>query len=151
MTPEADDSAIPIDALPIGQHISRQARGLFRDGYPREAVRHESQRLLNRLKERADLPNLDGQQLVERVFSDQKPILVLNPRSTPLERDLQAGLRHLTLGVARGVRNVLTHDIEHEVSAEEAAIWLGLIGLLHQQLDAVYPAEGEPDDPPSTG
>lgn len=150
MTPEADDSAIPISALPIGQHVSRHARGLFYDGYPREAVRHESQRLLNRLKARADLPNIDGQKLVERVFSEQNPILVLNPRSTPLERDLQAGLRHLTMGVTRGVRNVLTHDTEHEVSAEEGAIWLGLIGLLHRQLDAAYPAEGEPDEPTPT-
>ena len=142
MTPEANDTIIHIGELAISQH----ARNLFRDGYPREAVRHEAQRLLNRLQSRADLPNIDGQALVERAFSEQDPILILNPRSTALERDVQAGFRHLTIGVTRGVRNVLMHDIEGEVSEADGAIWLGLIGLLHQQLDAAYLAEGEPHD-----
>ncbi len=73
---------------------------------------------------------------------------MLNDRSTPLERDEQAGLRFLMLGVTRGIRgirNVLTHDTERAVSVQDGAVWLGLIGFLHDQLDLasrVAPPDG---------
>ena len=142
MSPDSADAAIPLAQLAISDH----ARSLYRDGYARDAVRHESQRLLNRLQTRAALLNMGGQSLIERALSEQDPVLILNPRATALERDEQAGFRHLVIGVTRGVRNVLTHDIDREVSLEDGAIWLGLISLLHQQLDAAYLAEGESDD-----
>ena len=131
MTPDTDGAAIDIQLTAISEH----ARNLYRDGYHRDAVRHESQRLLNRLRDLADLPELDGQALVQRAFAEQAPILVLNQRATAVERDEQAGLRYLTLGVTCAIRNVLTHDIERDVSAQDGAIWLGLIGWLHQRLD----------------
>ena len=146
----ADDQGATIELSLIG--LSEHARNLHRDGYCREAVRHESQRLLNRLRILADQPELDGQPLIERAFSEKAPILVLNDLSTRLERNEQAGLRYLLLGVARGVRNVLTHDIEREVSAQECAVWLGLIGWLHQQLDLVeYVAPAAEDAQPEPG
>lgn len=131
MTPDTDGAAIDIQLTAISEH----ARNLYRDGYHRDAVRHESQRLLNRLRDLADLPELDGQALVQRAFAEQAPILVLNQRATAVERDEQAGLRYLTLGVTCAIRNVLTHDIERDVSAQDGAIWLGLLSLLHQRLD----------------
>ena len=132
MSPDSGDAAIPLAQLAISDH----ARSLYRDGYAHEAVRHEAQRLLN----------MDGQPLIERALSEQDPVLILNPRATALERDEQAGFRHLVIGVTRGVRNVLTHDIDREVSLEDGAIWLGLLSLLHQQLDAAYLAESESDN-----
>ena len=140
MIPDSDDAAFSLAQLAISDH----ARSLYRGGYARDAVRHESQLLLNRLQARAALLNMDGQPLIERALSEQDPVLILNPRSTALERDEQAGFRHLVIGVTRGVRNVLTHDVEREVSLEDGAIWLGLLSLLHQQLDAAYLAEGAP-------
>ena len=142
MTPDTDGAAIDIQLTAISEH----ARNLYRDGYHRDAVRHESQRLLNRLRDLADLPELDGQALVQRAFAEQAPILVLNQRTTAIERNEQAGLRYLTLGVTCALRNVLTHDIERDVSAQDGAIWLGLIGGLHQQLDSTERIDSAADE-----
>ena len=142
MTPDTDSAVIDIQLNAISEH----ARNLYRDGYHRDAVRHESQRLLNRLRDLADLPELDGQALVQRAFAEQAPILALNQRATAVERDEQAGLRYLTLGVTCAIRNVLTHDIERDVSAQDGAIWLGLIGWLHQQLDSTERIDSAVDE-----
>ena len=45
MIPDSDDAAFSLAQLAISDH----ARSLYRDGYARDAVRHESQMLLNRL------------------------------------------------------------------------------------------------------
>ena len=142
MTPDTDSAVIDFTLAAI----SERARNLYRDGYHREAVRHESQRLLNRLGDLADLPELDGQALVQRAFAERSPVLVLNQRATAVERDEQAGLRYLTLGVTCAIRNVLTHDVERDVSAQDGAIWLGLIGWLHQQLDSTERIDSPEDD-----
>ena len=142
MTPDTDGAVIDIQLTAISEH----ARNLYRDGYHRDAVRHESQRLLNRLRDLADLPELDGQALVQRAFAEQAPILVLNQRTTAIERNEQAGLRYLTLGVTCALRNVLTHDVERDVSAQDGAIWLGLIGWLHQQLDSTERIDSAADE-----
>ena len=141
MSTDADRVEVNFAQLPLSQH----ARNLHRDGFYRDAVRHESQRLLNRLRVLADLPDLDGQALVERALADRSPALALNSRATQIERDEHAGLRHLILGVTRGVRNVVTHEIEREVSLRDSIIWLGLIGWLHERLDELEQLEPHAD------
>lgn len=138
-----DDDLVEVDFTQIS--LSEHAQNLRRDGYYREAVRHEAQRLLNRLCVLADLPELDGQVLVQHALADKSPVLALNTRATPIERDEHAGLRYLVLGVTRGVRNVLTHDIEREVSLRDSIVWLGLIGWLHERLDELEQLEPHAD------
>lgn len=138
-----DADLVEVDFAQIS--LSEHAQNLRRDGYYREAVRHEAQRLLNRLCVLADLPELDGQVLVQHALADKSPVLALNTRATPIERDEHAGLRYLVLGVTRGVRNVLTHDIEREVSLRDSIVWLGLIGWLHERLDELEQLEPHAD------
>ena len=138
-----DADLVEVDFTQIS--LSEHAQNLRRDGYYRDAVRHEAQRLLNRLRVLADLPDLDGQVLVQHALADKSPVLALNTRATPIERDEHAGLRYLVLGVTRGVRNVLTHDVEREVSLHDSIVWLGLIGWLHERLDELEQLEPHAD------
>ena len=115
--------------------VSEHAGNLYRDGYPREAVRHEAERLLRRIQAVLQRPDLDGQSLIQNAFNEGNPALTINERGTPLDHDEHAGFLYLTLGVTRGIRNVFTHDIEADVSVEDGAMWLWLLNRLHRQFD----------------
>ena len=132
--------------------VSEHAGNLYRDGYPREAVRHEAERLLRRIQAVMQRPDLDGQSLIQNAFNEGNPALTINDRGTPLDRDEHAGFLYLTLGVTRGIRNVFTHDIEAEVSVEDGAMWLWLLNRLHRQFDHAEEAatrQGESSAAPS--
>ena len=127
---------VAIDVRELG--VSEHAVDLFADGYYRDAVRHEAQDLLLELKERTREDNVKELDLINKTFRDDQPILAFNERSNPGERDEHASFRLLFLGVARGVRNVYSHDVRSEVSAVDAITWLALMGRLRRQLAKAY-------------
>lgn len=134
MTQQPGSEAEPISWRGVSAH----ARNLLTAGFPREAARHEAQLFLSRVQSLSERPDLDGQSLIEAVFKDHDLILAFDERVTVLERDKHAGFRHLALGMHRAVRNTYTHDVETEVSSEEGALWLSLLGWLNTQLETAY-------------
>lgn len=108
---------------------------LFGDAYYDEAVRKVSQRFVNRVKELAGRPDLDGTALMEQAFSAQQPLLAFNERETLLERDVHDGYRFLAVGLTRAVRNVLTHRDSYGLSRIEAWEWLAFVSAMHRLLD----------------
>ena len=144
----SSDTEVVIDVAESG--VSAYAISLFASGHPRDAIRHETQDLLNELQERTERDDLDGYDLVGWALNDKNPILAFNERSTMRERDEHSALRLLLMGVTRGVRNRYSHDVRAEVTREEAAIWLGLLGRLRGQLEQTYRVsltpESEPED-----
>lgn len=127
---------VTIDVSDLG--ISQHALDLFVGGFPRDAIRHEVQDLLNELQERVGRDDIDGQTLIELSLKDDRPILAINERSNPRERDEHAALRFLLLGVTRGIRNVYSHHVREEVTERDAAIWLGLLGKLRRQVEETF-------------
>jgi len=109
--------------------------GLFQDGHYDEAVRKASQRFVNRVKELANRPDLDGSGLIEHTFSANKPLLVFNDRKTLVERDEHDGYRFLAVGLTKALRNVLTHHDDYGLSEIEAWEWLIFINAMHRRLD----------------
>ena len=140
------DSEITFDVSQLG--ISSHAVSLFVSEFYRDALRHEAQDLLNDLRDRSGRLHLDGQNLVQTVLSDRNPALALNDRETRNEQNQHASLCYLMLAVTTGVRNIYTHDVEAEVSREDAAIWLTLMGRLRGQVSRLEVVDSAPDDPP---
>ena len=125
--------------------ISDHALSLFTSGFPRDAIRHEAQDLLNELQHRSGRVDLDGVNLVQAAFADRQPMLEFNERSTDREQNEHAAVRHLLIGVVRGVRNVYSHEAREDVTREDAAIWLGLMGGLRRQLEQSEKVETAPE------
>ena len=119
------------------------ALDLFGDGYHDEAVRKASQRFVNRVKELANRPDLDGAALIEQTFSAQKPLLAFNDRKTPLDRDEHDGYRFLAFGLTRALRNVFTHHDGYGLDANEAWEWLVFISAMHRRLDQAQQVAAE--------
>ena len=79
--------------------------------------------------------NLDGQTLVQSVLASDQATPAFDERQTAKDRNQHASLRHLLLGVTTGVQDIYSHDVPSEVSREEAAMWLALLGRLHDQIE----------------
>lgn len=78
----------------------------------------------------------DGSDLVDKVFSIQKPILVINSLRTETERSEHKGFALLLKGCFGAVRNPLAHEPKILWQGEDdAADYLSLISLLHRKMD----------------
>ncbi len=109
--------------------------GLYQDGHYDEAVRKASQRFINRIRKRAGRLDLDGTAVIENSFSSKNPLLELNNRKTPKERNEHNGFRHLGVGLALGLRNILTHEDYYGLTATTALEWMAFISAMHRRLD----------------
>ena len=122
---------VQIDVSRLDERTER----LWRDGFLREAVRHEAELLLIRVADLAELPDLYGQPLIARALNERDSVLAITPRSTRTERDQHASAFFLALAILRGARNVYTHDVTTPVHPNEAAMWLAALQHVNGQLD----------------
>lgn len=117
------------------------AHHLFRDGHHQDAVRKAAQRYVNRVAElAADDPgsrDRQGVDLINRVFSEDSPVLAFNPRLSLTERDDHNGYRFLGTGLTLAIRNVMTHADDRGLTTAEAFEWLAFISAMHRRLDDV--------------
>ena len=125
------------------------AHRLFRDGYHQDAVRKAAQRYVNRVAElAADDPgsrDRQGVDLINRVFSEDSPVLAFNPRLSLTERDDHNGYRFLGTGLTLAIRNVMTHTDDRGLTPAEAFEWLAFISAMHRRLDNVQQVAPQAD------
>ena len=78
----------------------------------------------------------DGAQLVDRVFSANRPVLALNTLRSETEQSEHRGFAALLKGCFGAVRNPLAHEPKILWEGEDdAADYLSLVSLLHRKLD----------------
>lgn len=117
------------EGLNLNARIASVATDLFRNGHYSEAVFAASKALNNVVQEHSGRFDLDGSNLMTKVFSKNDPILAFNDLSDQSEVDEQQGMMHLFLGVVLGIRNPRGHSFPTD-SPDEALDFLGLISLL---------------------
>jgi len=118
-----------LDSLNLHPRILDVSRELFLDGHHWEAVFAAAKALLNYIKDRSNVHDLDGTPLVRRVFSRNKPILAFNDLADPTEQDEQEGMMHLFEGAVLGIRNPGGHSFP-EGSEQRAVEYISLLSLL---------------------
>jgi uncharacterized protein (TIGR02391 family) len=81
--------------------------------------------------------DIDGTQLVERVFEGDDPMLVFNPWATPSQKDEQRGLANIMKGIFGAFRNPLAHEprIHWVIDQADALDLLTTLSLVHRRLD----------------
>ncbi|NTV47970.1 MAG: TIGR02391 family protein [Chlorobiales bacterium] len=99
------------------------------------AVFEASKGLAQRIREMSGI-QADGADLVDRVFSIERPILAINTLQTQTEKSEHKGFAALLKGCFAAVRNPLAHEPKILWKGEDdAADYLSLISLLHRKLD----------------
>lgn len=147
-----EGEALTLDDLHEEMHL---VHDLFHDGHAQEAVRKAAQRYVNRVAELAaddpDSRDRQGVDLINRVFSEDSPVLAFNPRASLTQRDDHNGYRFLGVGLMLAVRNVMTHTDDRGLTPTEALEWLAFISAMHRRLDGAQQVPPQQDaDAPDT-
>ena len=132
-------------ALEDFRQLPAESLDLYRAGFYDRAIQHAAQAFVNEVKNRADRDDLDGQALFLHAFSENQPVLAFSRRQTAAQRDEHDGFRWMGVGMTRGLRNVLTHDLLPRFSARTAFKWLAFIDAMWEQLDLAYRLPEERD------
>ncbi len=103
------------------------------------AVFEAAKGLAQRIREMSGVAG-DGVDLVNRVFSEDKPVLAFNFLETKTEKSEYRGFANLLRGCFEAIRNPLAHEPKILWEGEDdAADYLTLISLLHWKLDDCFP------------
>jgi uncharacterized protein (TIGR02391 family) len=95
--------------------------------------------LAQRLRDMSGI-QADGAMLVDRTFSVDSPLLVMNTLQSETEKSEHKGFAALLKGCFAAVRNPLAHEPKILWEGEDdAADYLSLISLLHRKLDDCVP------------
>jgi uncharacterized protein (TIGR02391 family) len=119
------DPADLYDRLISSDPLRSATRKLFMDGHYAEAV-EEAYKCLNNTVKSKSRSARDGQNLMQHVFSEEKPVLKLNALRTLSDRDEQAGYRLILAGCMTGIRNPHAHghDLRDDPEAAlELLVW----------------------------
>lgn len=122
------------EGLDLHPRIASVSAELFRDGHYRNAVLDASVALVNFVKEKSRRHDLDGADLMRKVFSKNSPILAFNNLKEQTELDEQEGLMHLFEGAVLALRNPRAHGLSPD-SPEEALELIALLSLLAKQVE----------------
>ena len=111
---------------------------LMQDNYF-HAVFEASKGLAQRIRDKSGLDG-DGANLVDSVFSVNRPALAFNTLRTDTEKTEHKGFASLLKGCFAAVRNPLAHEPKIMWNGEDdAADYFTLISLLHKKLDDCVP------------
>ena len=100
------------------------------------AVLESSKGLIKRIQDLAGV-KYDGQNLMENVFKDDNPILIINNFQSKSEKDEHRGFRNLLIGIVAMFRNPSSHElkVEWKMSEQDALDIMAMISYCHRRLD----------------
>jgi uncharacterized protein (TIGR02391 family) len=103
-------------------------------GAPEVAIFEAFKALTNRVKAMTGL-DADGQEIMSKTMRDESPAIQFSELKTETDKNVQAGLRFLFMGVVRAIRDPDAHEQFRPLSEEEAFEELSLASMLHRRLD----------------
>jgi len=132
-----DIIATPIqlfDAMQFHPKVIKVSESLFRTGNYPSAIFEAFKAVHNYVQEKTGL-TLDGVNLMEKVFNENKPILQLNEMLTPSDKNEQKGFKYLFMGSQMGIRNPKAHENIKQEDSNKALEYLGIASLLMRRVD----------------
>jgi uncharacterized protein (TIGR02391 family) len=133
------------DARKFHPEVIAHSRDLFLKGHYFHAVFEAAKAYNAAVKMKSGLTELDGQALMNKVFSSQKPIIRITPCNTETEKNIQDGYRFIAAGLMSAVRNPTAHEpaMSFRIGREDALDILSLISYLFRWLDKANTGSGE--------
>lgn len=121
------------------EEIIKHSKKLFLQGNYFHAV-FESAKAFNNAVKKKSFSDKDGEKLMMEVFS-LMGVLKINSGQTETERNVQDGIKFLSSGLMRAVRNPTAHEpaLDWSINKQDCLDLLSMISFLYKQLDrAVY-------------
>jgi uncharacterized protein (TIGR02391 family) len=120
--------------------IIKNSRRLFIQGNYFHAV-FEAAKTYNKLVKEKSRSNKDGESLMLDVWGCEKGVLKRTPCQTETDKNIQDGIKFLSAGLMRAIRNPTSHEpaIDWPISRQDCLDILSFISFLFRQLDeSVY-------------
>lgn len=124
------------DLLQLHPRIQDASEKLFKDSYYPQAVFEAFKTLIILVKEKSGRQDLDGKDLMAKVFSKEKPILAFNELKTEYQKNVQEGFRFLFMGATTAIRNPPAHERITRMDPFEALEYLNFASLLARKVEA---------------
>jgi len=121
--------------LNIHPRIQKASEKLFLDGHYSQAILEAFKAVNNLVKEKSGQIDLDGSNLMSKVFSANKPILAINNNLTTSDKDEQLGFMYLFEGAMLGIRNPKAHDETVQKDSKLTLHYLTFASLLCKIID----------------
>jgi uncharacterized protein (TIGR02391 family) len=121
------------EGLDLHPEIARAANQLYRDGHYANAI-EDAVKALNALVRLRSGAELDGNKLMEAVFSPTEPVLRFNDLKDQSDRDEQKGFMMMFSGAVAGLRNPRAHRLIKD-DPERALEFIAYVSLLAKLLD----------------
>jgi uncharacterized protein (TIGR02391 family) len=133
------------DARKFHPEVIAHSRDLFLKGHYFHAVFEAAKAYNAAVRMKCGLTGLDGQALMNKVFSSQKPIIWITSCTTETEKKLQDGYRFIAAGLMAAVRNPTAHEpaTSFPIGTEDALDMLSLMSYLFRWLDKAKTGSGE--------
>lgn len=132
-TPIASRADFDIEAL-LHPRIKNHSYQLFLDGHLREAVMNSITAVFDFIRERTSCAE-DGDRLIGKVFSLDRPILILSELGTESGCNNQKGFMKIFQGAYLGIRNPKAHTLAHDLNPHAAAQYLVFASLLARRVE----------------
>ena len=124
------------DEVVTNKTLRTKTEKLFKDGHHARAVEEAYKTIDNLVKNKAGLSQcgLTGSHLMQKVFSQNKPILRINEGISTSEQDEQSGYMQILSGCMTGIRNPRAHDSDWEDTEQHALQLLALANHLYERV-----------------
>jgi uncharacterized protein (TIGR02391 family) len=138
-TGSKDTVKLPIqlfDAMKFHPRIIQVSESLFKTGNYASAIFEASKAVHNYVRDKTGLPSdLDGVNLMERVFNENKPILQLNELLDQSDKNEQKGFKLMFMGSQMGIRNPKAHENVKQEDPNRTLEYLSMASLLMKRID----------------
>jgi uncharacterized protein (TIGR02391 family) len=131
-TREVPDSLF--DKIQFHPRVIEASESLFKTGNYASAIFEAFKAVHNYVQDKTGL-TLDGANLMEKVFNENKPILQLNELLTPSDKNEQKGFKHIFMGSQIGIRNPKAHENVKQEDPTRTLEYLSIASLLMRRID----------------
>jgi len=131
---EAEDQKELIFEQLLHPTIIQHAYGQLRNDHLRDAVLNAVIAVFDSIRKKTGL-DLDGDNLITKVFSAGNPMLVVRDLDTESGKNKQIGLMRIFQGVYQSIRNPQAHTMNHDWDENKARQFLVFASLLARYVD----------------
>lgn len=116
--------------------VYKHSRSLYVEGHYFHAVFEAAKAYNKAVREKAKSTK-DGEALMLDVWGFDKGVLMVTPCQTDTDRNVQDGIKFLSAGLMRAIRNPTAHEpaVDWPITKEDALDNLSFISFLYRQLD----------------
>jgi len=130
------------NAMQFHPKLVEASESLFVDTHYSEAIEKATKALIELVKQKTGYPKnksrnreIDGKDLMSKVFNEEKPMIALNNLKRDSDRDEQEGFRFLYMGTVVGIKNPKSHSLANLKDPYKSLEYLSLISLLMKRAD----------------